>query len=760
MKGTSHKILSVILALVLVVSMFATVVAPASGAITGVTVTPASKVPGAVTTWNIAFTTAAALVVGDQYVITLPTGVTAASVTVNAATATTSGTDPAIASAVGQVLTLNAAGADGAGAQSIVLNVTNPAAAGTYTVTVGTQTAAAVVIEAAVASAAFGTGVGPVTFTPVPTTAGATATWTIGFTSTAALVVGDTISIVFPSASSVPTTIAKEYIVVNTVAATIDAAVSGNTVIVTTPVAVGAGGAVAVVFSQVAGIKNPNNAAITYTGTVETSKDPGATTSAVFNVARNVLLGATSATVGSSVTVTGVGFLPNSSIDLTGSVLGAGLTDPSGSFSIAGTASVAGVCTATDGSGATSATGSTNALALIPAATLAPTSGLSGSVVTVTVSGLTATTAYGLGLSGASVDVISVSTGTLLAQTVAYAFDCVQTDATGKFVATIAIPSGQTAGPKVVNVRASDTAGVFSLPAVWTATANAATGTFTIDSRTLSLSVASGYKGDTVVVNGAGFEPSAAGSVVTAQIVFNDSAAIASATLLATPASVGSDGSFIASVKVPANSAAGAALAAGRGTFVATSSINGVATTSTASAFFTINPPTITASPTTGLAGSEVVVTMKGLGAYATYVGVRIDGATNINFAQSAITDANGNLSAKFIWPGLAAGAHTFVVTDGVTPLTQVANFTQQAGAVTITGGLNSVAGKYTKVWTFDGATQSWKLYDTAAPSVSDLSTLVAGQGYWMEATENATIVYGGNTYTLYAGWNLIGWRG
>jgi hypothetical protein len=88
------------------------------------------------------------------------------------------------------------------------------------------------------------------------------------------------------------------------------------------------------------------------------------------------------------------------------------------------------------------------------------------------------------------------------------------------------------------------------------------------------------------------------------------------------------------------------------------------------------------------------------------------------------------------------------------------ATFTIIGAAVSVTNGLNSIAGKYTKVWTFDAATQSWKLYDTAAPAVSDLSSLTKGQGYWMEVSEACTLLYGGNTYSLVAGWNLIGWLG
>jgi len=578
-----------------------------------------------------------------------------------------------------------------------------------------------------------------VSFTPSPTTAGATATWTIAFTPGTPLSSGDTISIVFPAGVTVPTTIAKEYIMVGGTPATVDAAVSGNKVIVTAP-----GVATNVVFSQVAGIKNPTNATVGYVGTVETSVDPGPVSSAPFSPSRAVILGTTRAAVGTSVTVTGVGFLPNSSIDLTGDVVGAGSTDGSGSFSISGLASGAGGAgvTATDGGGYFAI--STATLTMIPLASLSPASGLSGSVVEVTVTGLLGTTSYALGVSGVQVPVISCTVGALTGVVP----EEITTDGTGKFVARFAIPSGLSAGAKVINVRAAGFLGL-----------DLATGTFTIDARTLTPSISSGFKGDTVVFSGAGFEPSGAGQVVTAQLVFVDSTGLAAGTksnLLTTPASVGADGSFSCSVTVPATGDTGLALAAGRGTFTATSSINGTPTASTASAFFTINPPTITCTPTTGLAGTEVVVTMKGLGAYATYNSVTIDAATVINFSQSVVTDANGNLSAKFIWPGLAPGAHTFIVT-GTTP---VATFTQQAGAVTVTGGLNSIAGKYTKVWTWDGATQTWQLYDTAAPAVSDLSSLQAGQGYWIQATEAGTIVYGGNTYPIYVGWTLIGWRG
>ena len=73
---------------------------------------------------------------------------------------------------------------------------------------------------------------------------------------------------------------------------------------------------------------------------------------------------------------------------------------------------------------------------------------------------------------------------------------------------------------------------------------------------------------------------------------------------------------------------------------------------------------------------------------------------------------------------------------------------------------LQSIAGKYTIVWGFDSATQTWKKYDPAAPAVSDLSKLEQGKGYWIFATEDATLAWGSYMYRLAAGWNLFGWMG
>lgn len=61
---------------------------------------------------------------------------------------------------------------------------------------------------------------------------------------------------------------------------------------------------------------------------------------------------------------------------------------------------------------------------------------------------------------------------------------------------------------------------------------------------------------------------------------------------------------------------------------------------------------------------------------------------------------------------------------------------------------------QWSRVWGYEAATQSFRLFDPKAPLASDLQQLEAGKGYWLFATGAATLR--GNA--LYPGWNNIGW--
>jgi len=74
---------------------------------------------------------------------------------------------------------------------------------------------------------------------------------------------------------------------------------------------------------------------------------------------------------------------------------------------------------------------------------------------------------------------------------------------------------------------------------------------------------------------------------------------------------------------------------------------------------------------------------------------------------------------------------------------------------------LSSIYGKYTSVWAFIDNT--WKVYDPVNPGFSDLTTMEAGKGYWVEMNESATMIVVGlvplNSTDLVNGSNLVGYN-
>ena len=62
------------------------------------------------------------------------------------------------------------------------------------------------------------------------------------------------------------------------------------------------------------------------------------------------------------------------------------------------------------------------------------------------------------------------------------------------------------------------------------------------------------------------------------------------------------------------------------------------------------------------------------------------------------------------------------------------------------------------RIWGFDAATQRWRLYDPLTPHLSDLTFLVRGHGYWINVNTAQKFIYGGYSYDLQPGWNLVGW--
>ena len=274
-------------------------------------------------------------------------------------------------------------------------------------------------------------------------------------------------------------------------------------------------------------------------------------------------------------------------------------------------------------------------------------------------------------------------------------------------------------------VRVTDSSGLY------------ATGKFTVVKPYITITPTSGYMGTTVTVNGYGWNAGSRGSVTVGGGV---------TPISSIPAA---DGTFSASFTVPAS------VGIGPTSFYASAydALGNVAT----AIKFTVSAAAISLSPVDGAIGTEVTVTGAGYLPSSPLTALTIGSAPMLQ-GRTILTDTYGAFTATLTVPGLATGAQTVLASIGGSSRT--AFFSVTAAPVTVSTALASVSGKYTKVWSFDAATQAWQLFDTAAPAVSDLTSLTRGQGYWIESTEDTSIIYSGNTYALVEGWNLIGWLG
>ncbi|RII25647.1 MAG: hypothetical protein CXR31_13845 [Geobacter sp.] len=251
----------------------------------------------------------------------VPSSIAANNITVNGTACTAA---PTIS---GQTITLTTPVAvAGRTAFTVVIGsstavITNPSQPGSYTHDMYTSVETAPVTSAAYTiSASTGTSVSAASVTPSPAGAGSTVGYTISFNvgsagrlATTATAGANTIDIIFPAGTTVPASIAAGNVTVNGTACTVAPAISGQTVTITTPVAVANGGAVSVVFSSAAGITNPTTAG-SYTLTVDTSAETTSVTSSAYNITASApvvttptatSIGSTSATLGANVTANG-----------------------------------------------------------------------------------------------------------------------------------------------------------------------------------------------------------------------------------------------------------------------------------------------------------------------------------------------------------------------------------------------------------------------------------------------------------------------
>ena len=531
----------------------------------------------------------------------------------------------------------------------------------------------------------------------------------MSFATGKALVVGDIVVLTFPTGTVFTAATIAGHVGIAGAATSLAANVVTFTAVGGVPA-----GTTLTVASGALGVTNPTTPG-SKTYTVFTSQEVVKITSAAYTikgikVTGGAVLTPTAAPSGTTMTIAGAGYTAGTAVDiLLGATIikgNAGTVETNGTVTVTFTLTAAGNITLKDGAGTTY---NAVAVTVLPGLTVTPVSGLAGA--TITIKGKNFTVFAG--------DVLTATFGGA-----ALALSSAATTAgatTFSVTATVPATSG---GIKKVVVTAS-------------VSGDSATANFTCTGQAITISPTTAPVGSTITVSGTGYQASEVVNI-----------AFPGATVAATK-TCGTDGSFTTTFKVPAASATGAVTATG-----ATSG-------AVATATLTIPAATITLDITKGTVGTTVTVTGTSLTISSVYDIVITNTGTGISVVMATVsTDSVGGFIAAANVPSNAAWG---VGTIGINPATATAKaFTVLAGTVTVAvdDGLSSIVGKYTKVWGFAAATQSWQLYDVDAASVSDLTSLTRGQGYWLEVSEDCTIVYGGNTYALLTGWNLIGWLG
>jgi hypothetical protein len=281
----------------------------------------------------------------------------------------------------------------------------------------------------------------------------------------------------------------------------------------------------------------------------------------------------------------------------------------------------------------------------------------------------------------------------------------------------------------------------------------------TIPARTLTVSPATGQVGTSVTIFGANF-PGKNDKVTTPNItVTYDAGTGKTASTSVTP---DAGGAWSVSLLIPNNAA--------------------IPSTNTIKAEFTdddgvkvlttviheVPAAGISLSKSSGVPGTDVSVTGKGFKRFAPLTSVKI-GTSDVTPTPKPTALENGSITLSFKVPGLDLGAQTVVVdVDGTTasaPFTITAEPVAPPApppVVTVAPAtaLAPLGANLVRVWGFNAATQKFQLYDPAAALLSDLSALNRGGGYWINVKAAQTVTLGTGSYSLSAGWNLVGWLG
>ncbi len=320
-----------------------------------------------------------------------------------------------------------------------------------------------------------------------------------------------------------------------------------------------------------------------------------------------------------------------------------------------------------------------------------------------------------------------ITVGNLTFNSVAWNTSPISIDSAGTiFPTTLYVPTSLAAGTYIV--KATDSGSLIAY------------GTFTVTKPTIALSPTTGAVNSSVTVTGTGWLPgTVSGATVTITFSYLNTSSVASTTTLTTVPD--GSGNIAAAITVPADAAAGAATV---------STLDGKGN-SAASATFIVPGAYITLTPATGVAGTTVSVAGTGFAAY-TAITVKMG---NYAFMSQPLTDSLGTFTYTLTVPGLAPGSQPVTAFDGIS--TAWAYFVISSSGASVQSQISGISSYLVRVWGYSGG--QWQLYDPADVAGSDLASLTSGAGYWINVNAACTLVYGGYSYALNSGWNLIGWR-
>jgi hypothetical protein len=315
-------------------------------------------------------------------------------------------------------------------------------------------------------------------------------------------------------------------------------------------------------------------------------------------------------------------------------------------------------------------------------------------------------------------------------------------DSGGSWVVTGRVPSAAgdiaaiTAGTQ--EVRITDSGGRLGVATV------------TIPARTLTLSPAVSRRRSDLTIKGAGFPATNSLSPIAPSVNITYAGTVASA-------NPDSSGSFSVVMKVPVD----AGIPSDN---TVTATVLGTTTTVT----HVVPGASITISPTKGVPGTKVTLNGLDFPGFAS-LGTLTIGGRNAIPSPAPDTTREGGLTVSATVPDLDEGIASVIVIVGGTSANvgfevTVAPVAPPAPPPALTvapaTALAPLGANLVRTWGYNAATQKFQLYDPAAALLSDLSALNRGAGYWINVKAAQTVTLGSGSFSLSAGWNLIGWLG